>query len=752
MFVDTKVLVIGILGMTFAIGVTAHATSSMLLWAITAAYLLIGAVRVAINIAFNRVEKGEAYTDKKARFWETTFSVGICFHALAAGLWILVACLTGNAVAQNASLAVTFGSLIGVCCRSYPFKRLVTIQVLLIFLPMWAGLSYLGGYHSLLGALLTLYMMSISNIAGSLRKVLLENIFQRKRAEADAQRFDSALNNLPHGVCVFDENNVMEVTNSLVAKTLHRSENDLIGLSVTGLISLLAREHDLKDADAAVLLQWANRGVTDELSHTMELGSEKRRTVKCRVRPTPTGGTMITIEDITKEVVAAREMEHMRKFDRLTGLYNRLYFTSQLEEKLKSQDDDRSAALIFVSLSRFKQINDALGHRFGDLLLIEAATRIKRICGKAGMVSRYGGNEFAIAVRGADASDFSDMIADTLISAIEEPFAVDGRVVYLGATVGISKIKDDKATASILTDQAGLALDAAKRRGAGVIVVYHDGMGKEAQNRRKLENDLRYALERGELESHFQPLVSVGESKVSTFEALMRWKHPVLGYVSPARFVPIAEEIGVIAELGAWMLEESCRICKTWPKGTRVAVNLSPLQFNEGNIVEIVRNALLQTGLEPSRLELEITESVMLENLDETIETLERFKRMGVRISLDDFGTGYSCLSYLNQLPLDKVKIDRSFVTGIEPDTKALTLVKAVSGLGHQLGLSVVIEGVETERELNVLLEYAQVDEIQGYLFSAPVPAEQALEMLHGQGPVTGKIERYLRPKISAVA
>ena len=276
--------------------------------------------------------------------------------------------------------------------------------------------------------------------------------------------------------------------------------------------------------------------------------------------------------------------------------------------------------------------------------------------------------------------------------------------------------------------QADTALFRAKQEGRGSMRVFAKSMGQELEERRRLETDLRDALEHEQFEIWFQPLVSVEKRRVTTCEALLRWRHPDNGMISPGIFVPIAEEMGLIEEIGAYVMREACKACASWPDNTRVAVNLSAVQFHQGDIFATVQNALKNSGLHPSRLELEITESLMLSDRAQVINVLEMFKKMGVRIALDDFGTGYSSLRYMNELPLDKVKIDRAFVTDLQPGTKALTLVQAITALGQRLGLSIVVEGIEHEEQLSILLQHAPVSEIQGYYFSKPVsPVEIAM-------------------------
>ena len=401
-----------------------------------------------------------------------------------------------------------------------------------------------------------------------------------------------------------------------------------------------------------------------------------------------------------------------------------------LDGQLSSLGDSDRCAILLINIDRFKQINDSLGHSKGDKILQSVAERLTELCADLGVCARYGGDEFAIAVREDDSFDIATNLADTICESFAQPFNLGRRRVTLGCSIGIAVSSNSNQAPEDLLKNADLALISAKQSARGDWRMYNAEMSRDMQVRSKLENDLRTALTNEQFEAHFQPIVSIKQSRVSVCEALLRWKHPSKGFISPAVFVPIAEELGLINDIGSWMLFEACEACVGWPNETRVAVNLSPLQFRSGDLVETVRNALSQSGLEADRLELEVTESLMMEDIGETVTLLHQLKQMGVRVSLDDFGTGYSSLNYLNELPLDKVKIDRSFVNDLHKNPKSITLVQAVTALGQKLDLTVVVEGIETVDQLEMLMSNAPVDEIQGYLFSKPVDGDQISQLL----------------------
>ncbi|MCW8088412.1 bifunctional diguanylate cyclase/phosphodiesterase [Sabulicella glaciei] len=466
-----------------------------------------------------------------------------------------------------------------------------------------------------------------------------------------------------------------------------------------------------------------------------------QRAVAVTYQPLPERGWIATFEDVSERRQAEARLEHMARHDALTGLPNRLL----LEERLQAQTegpDARPFALLYLDLDRFKQINDTLGHPVGDALLAAAAQRIVGSvrAGRNGgdFVARLGGDEFAVVTAphpdGTDglASD-AGALAGRLIALLSEPLEVEEHQVLVGATVGIALFPEHGATPTDLLRRADLALYQAKQAGRGRHAFFEWALDEAAHSRRLLELDLRTALREAgapQLALRFQPIVQVASGRVSGFEALVRWDRPGHGLVGPAEFVPAAEEIGLIDELGRLVLERSCKEASRWPSSIRLAVNLSPLQFRAPGLVETVSNALLRSGLAPARLELEITEGVLLEDTEANLTVLRRLKQIGVRIAIDDFGTGYSSLNYLRSFPFDKVKIDRAFVHNLGGHDADRAIVRATIALCRELGIVTTAEGVETEEQFQLLASKG-CDELQGYFISEPVTAEAVDETRH---------------------
>ncbi|MGC1778387.1 MAG: EAL domain-containing protein [Xanthobacteraceae bacterium] len=439
----------------------------------------------------------------------------------------------------------------------------------------------------------------------------------------------------------------------------------------------------------------------------------------------------------SKELEQALEaMARLASEDSLTGLLNRRGFRSaltELQEECRNEPQEGiEYALLFLDLDRFKVINDTLGHRIGDLLLQETARRLRASLRSTDVMARLGGDEFAVIARYVKTKAALDDLAHCLIKAIREPFELGGYRVRTTISIGIAVSPADGEGADDLIVAADLALYAAKERHRDGYQFYDSAMSKELTDRRQIEVDLRDAIEHNELELRYQPIVSLHDGKVTGFEALARWNHRTKGFIPPSDFIPVAEDTGMMARLGEWALSEACGKLAQLPDHLSLAVNLSPVQFTAPDLVESVQRALVASGLAPHRLELEITERLLLENNEEIISVLRRLRQLGVRIALDDFGTGYSALSYLRKFPLDKIKIDRSFVTDIATRSDQVAIIQAVLSIARALGMTVTAEGVETAIQKDFLTALG-CDSAQGYLFGKPVPFDEIAEIVAQQ-------------------
>jgi diguanylate cyclase (GGDEF)-like protein len=446
----------------------------------------------------------------------------------------------------------------------------------------------------------------------------------------------------------------------------------------------------------------------------------------------PDGSFVQTFTDITKRAEAEAHVARLASEDPLTGLPNRRVFRAALDQISRKPEPGMSSkinefAVLFLDLDRFKVVNDTLGHRIGDMLLQEVAKRLKGVLRADDVLARLGGDEFAVVVRSIESRAGLETLANRLIEIVVQPYEINDYRIRSSVSIGIAVGPDDGGNADDLLMAADLALYAVKGTNRGTWQFYHASMNKDLADRRQIEVDLREALERNELELHYQPIINLRHNTVSGFEALARWRHPVKGMVPPAVFIPVAEDSGLIVPLGEWALMEACRNAARWPGDLKVAVNLSPVQFTAPNLFETIRHTLAETGLAPHRLELEITERIFIEDSENTLAILLRIKELGVRIAMDDFGTGYSSLSYLRSFPFDKIKVDRAFVSDLSERNEHVVIVQAVVSIARALGMTTTAEGVETEAQQQFLAALG-CDEVQGYFFSPPVPAERLPE------------------------
>ncbi|TXI10731.1 MAG: EAL domain-containing protein [Novosphingobium sp.] len=432
-------------------------------------------------------------------------------------------------------------------------------------------------------------------------------------------------------------------------------------------------------------------------------------------------GFRLFIRDVTDRYTAESQVRFLADHDSLTVLPNRHNFQSRLESALDGADADNPFAVLYVDLDHFKAVNDTLGHQFGDSVLVEAAWRIKSALGGKDFVARLGGDEFACIVDRFDAIEDLRLAGKAIVEAISQPMEIERRTVRIGASVGIAFAPEHGPTSEVLLRSADLALYEAKSRGRGSAIVYDPAMEELKQERGRLELDLRSALADGEFELHYQPLHELAGDRIAGFEALLRWRHPERGLIPPDVFIPIAEQTGLIVALGEWVLREALAEAATWPADMTVAVNVSPAQMTDFTLLKQVIAALSASGFDPHRLELEITETMLMQECDEHLQQLERLHALGVRIALDDFGTGYSSLNYLRSFPFDKIKIDRCFITEMQAGSESSAIIEAVLDLASKLNMQTIAEGVESEEQL-ASLRALGCEQVQGYLISRAIP------------------------------
>jgi diguanylate cyclase (GGDEF)-like protein len=470
-------------------------------------------------------------------------------------------------------------------------------------------------------------------------------------------------------------------------------------------------------------------------SRPTRIGLADGRTLDGRSRPLPSGGAVVTLLDVTGYLHDAETAGR----DALTGLASRAKLHHRLVELLaQSQRSGTSLGVICVDLNRFNAVNDTLGRAVGDALLVKVAERLRGAACQTDMVARLGGDEFAILQAHSQQPQAAEALARRLVDLIGRSYVVAGHAVNIDASVGVALSPGDGDSADTLLKNSALALHRAKTERHGEVRFFQTGMDAERQARRRLEIELRRALALKQLELAYQPQIQLASGAVVGFEALLRWRSPERGLVSPAEFIPVAEEIGLISQIGEFVLRTACREAASWPRPVSIAVNVSPVQFLGTDLVQTVTSALSAASLDPARLDLEITEGALLGNTATVLQALHAFKALGVRISMDDFGTGYSSLGYLQKFPFDKIKIDQSFVRGSDSRADGAAIVRAVAALGLSLGMKTTAEGVETPDQL-ARMQIAGCSEVQGYLTGRPMPGSDVAALLSRPAPLTDR-------------
>ncbi|QHO77026.1 diguanylate cyclase [Bradyrhizobium sp. CCBAU 051011] len=589
----------------------------------------------------------------------------------------------------------------------------------------------LADWREQIGILITVTGLSVLAIAALLflvvRKLYHQHRASKQRLTLEKQRLDTAVNNMTQGLLLFDSKQHLVICNKRYL--------EMYGLSAEivkpgcSFREVIAHRKDtgsfVGDIDhyvEVVLRDVANR-------NAMVISTPDGRSIQVVNEPVADGGWLATHEDITERRRAEERITHLAHYDALTELPNRTLFHERLKRELSFAAPNRPLAVLYIDIDEFKSVNDSLGHMIGDELLKSVAASLAACVRKSDFVARLGGDEFAIVQTGIEDTDDVMKLVSRIFEAIRAPYQCLGHQVTTDASIGIALAPQDGSDIDQILKNADLAMYAAKAAGRRTYRFFEPGMEAEVRARRSLEMDLRKALVDGGFEVYYQPCLGLQTNAVTGCEALVRWRHPQRGMISPAEFVPLAEDTGLINQLGEWVLTTACKEAVSWPDNVRLAVNVSPIQFKSGTLALKVMAALAASGLAADRLELEITEAVLIRDDEAALAVLHDLRAIGVRIALDDFGTGYSSLSYLQRFPFDKIKIDRCFITDIAELEGSISIVQAVVNIAADRHMTTTAEGVETEAQRELLRELG-CSEIQGYLFSPPKPAAELRPLL----------------------
>ena len=559
---------------------------------------------------------------------------------------------------------------------------------------------------------------------------------QKAELHATNLRLDAALTHMSQGLCLYDRDGRLQVVNPRFCEIFDVSPELIVpGMTLEDVLEMSVAAGSHGSRTVADLLAERDRSIDGREGGNYLQHLSDGRIISIAQRPTSDDGWLVTCEDVTEQQRAESQIAFMARHDALTKLPNRTLLAERIEQAVAQAGRGLGFAVFCLDLDNFKQVNDTLGHPVGDELLCAVADRLNACVREVDTVARLGGDEFAVIQCGIQNAEDTERLARRIVECVGAPYELSGHRVVVGCSVGMSVSPNDGTTGEKLLKNADVALYRAKMEGRGTWRFFEPAMDASLQRRRALELDLREAMVRDEFALFYQPLYDLHLDRICGFEALLRWHHPKRGLVPPDQFIPIAEEIGLIVQLGEWVLNRACEQAVTWPSEMKLAVNVSAAQFRDPGLIDIISGALTTSKLSPRRLELEITESVFLANSSETIATLHKLKAQGLRIALDDFGTGYSSLSYLRSFPFDKLKIDKSFVRDATAAHGSKSIVRAVISLGRSLGMTTIAEGVETVEQLDHMRAEG-CNEAQGFLFSHPVPvteiAAKILELRNG--------------------
>jgi diguanylate cyclase (GGDEF)-like protein len=732
LFAPIASLILGAVACSIVGAAVALRVGDQWIMANSVAIFAVGMLRVTSALFYKRYKEADKLA--ATRIWEHVYEYGAWgFSALLGLLCWMAITRTTDASLQMAVTTTTAGYAAAISGRNAGRPFIAVGQLTLCTLPMAVALLFYPDWvHTAMGLVVLMFVYGMIDITMSIRDIIIQALtMTRKEAalaarfEQQANRFDIALNNMSHGLCMLDEQNRLQVWNERFLELLHLKDMPIrVGMPATHLLRHSIRAGNHRTKSIKKVFTDLAQGLAQDRFDQVQTSPDGDRTIAVSRRMMSGGGSVVILEDVTESKRAQERITHLAKYDDLTGLANRNQFRERINGMLAAMHKRKNhVAIHLIDLDRFKTINDTLGHPIGDKLLKEVASRLKTVIRPGDMITRFGGDEFVVLQTGTERYQDAKWLAERLARTLKDPFDIDGHRIDIGASIGIAMAPMDGVDADQLLKKADMALYAAKNGGGGDHRFFALEMEEAAQERRALELDLREALTSEQFDLYFQPLVDLRNGRVTTCEALLRWRHPRRGMVPPSIFIPIAEETGLIIPLGEWALQRACYEAAKWPKSVKVAVNLSPVQFRDRGLALQVVSALAKSGLPAQRLELEVTERLLLEDSDGTLTVMEQLKNLGVSISLDDFGTGYSSLNYLRKFPFQKIKIDQSFIAGLGEERDAQAIIGAVAGLGASLDKTVVAEGIETEEQLKQVKMHG-CHEGQGHLFGEPMPAD----------------------------
>lgn len=687
-----------------------------------AALGLLAAAAIMVGVELGLKGKTGPDNDPSVLFWKKLH--GAAGVAMAAAIGFL-SCAT-FIVKTPASIGMA--SAIGVIAyvalaplREPSRPGLVQLQTGLAVAPFLFGLSFRWEFFS---------PVVVAAVLGVVWVVVQQTRAQSRKAadgKGEERQLAAAMEGVAQGFALFDLSGRFVVGNRRFAELTGLNAKAAADIELDAWLGGKFAARLMQSDDSLRLVEVWKEAVRRRARDSIVMSLADGRFFEFTFQSMPDGFSLL-LDDVTLRREAEARIERMARHDDVTGLSNRVHFREKLEAAVtRGSDDSDPFAVLMIDLDRFKQVNDSLGHPVGDIFLKRVGERLLNLAAPEDFVARLGGDEFVV-LRSGGREEAAAFAADA-VESLSQPYLLDGVRLMIGASIGVAMAPEDGANGDELLRSADMALYAAKDAGRGVFRFFDYAMAEKARRRQQIESDLRAGVGRNELEVWYQPIVSIGRRRICCCEALVRWRHPKQGLISPGEFIPIAEESGLIAVLGEWVLRQACIDAKSWPREVGVAVNFSAVQFGRGNLVEMVKRVLRDTKFPAARLEMEITESVLVSDADAVLAALDELRDLGVRVALDDFGTGYSSLSYLSRFRPNKVKIDQTFVRDMDKNGAALAIIKAVKALVYELGVDMLVEGVETVEQLDILRENG-ADEAQGFLFSKPRPAREIAQIV----------------------
>ncbi|MGN6100664.1 MAG: putative bifunctional diguanylate cyclase/phosphodiesterase [Devosia sp.] len=729
-YADRRAMVVGAAACVLCTWSTGFVTGAPVFYGVSLGFFVSAVFRFIDMTRFKNANIGPTDVDAAAR-WEVRATYHAAIFAFLCGLWCFASLvLVENPFAELLSMVTTVACMVGVVTRNFGLDRVLSIQLAIAVTLIMVGLALKNdGSHWFLAFMLFPILIGFRLLAADVRSILLSAVHGRVEASRLAGELDDALDTMQHGLCMVDENgNITVVNDRALAIFAELAPGEWEGKPFREFVAASVAAGKLPPDAADALVTSTHREDIHKLMLRLPDGRHYEVTESSRQ-----SRTVLLFEDITERIKSAERITFMARYDALTGLANRGYFTEQVDADLARRRGRATAdmvTLMIIDIDDFKHVNDSQGHLIGDRLLVEAAGRIQRALGDYSLIARLGGDEFIVYRSGARSGEQVMNDAQTVQAAFRPPFDLMGEHLTINVSIGMVNSANREDDLGVLMTKADLALYKSKSQGKAQCQLFRDDMDVEYRYRQRIKAELREAIANNGLTLNYQPVIDLKTRRVVGCEALARWHHPELGTIPPSVFIPVAEESGLVSDISRWVLNTATAECQNWPEEVRVAVNISARDLRSGDVAQMVGTALAASGLAPRRLEVEVTETAVIEEREAASVIFKTLAAQGVGIALDDFGTGYSSLSYLQALPFTKLKIDRSFVVDIVNSPRSLKLLSNVARLGKDIGLTVTAEGIETEEQLSLIRAHTEVDQIQGYLFGVPLPRREVFELI----------------------